>query len=218
MDSARSDGPSRLRSSCSQLLAADQLALEEGAILAGKSLAIAHEIGAAWVGGLARIPIALAAIERGDLGKAQSLIEDAIAVFRSSGDKWALAILLANLSHVMVCRGDIEQAIVTAREGLLLSHQSVDRRSLTWCLTYLGVTMAARKQFARAARLWGASQRIGESIGSHPPTQTTAIRNLYLPSVRQSLGDETFAAAWAEGERMTPDAAVADALCDDEPE
>ena len=139
-------------------------------------------------------------------------------MFRSSGDSWALAILLANLSHVMVCRGDIEQAIVTAREGLLLSHESVDRRSLTWCLTYLGVAMAARKQSARAARLWGASQRIGESIGSRPPTLTTAFRDLHLPAVRQSLGDEAFAAAWAEGERMTPDAAVADALRDDEPE
>ena len=78
--------------------------------------------------------------------------------------------------------------------------------------------MAGQNHMTRAARLWGAVESISQSIGSHPPTQTTAIRNLYLPSVRQSLGDETFAAAWAEGERMTPDAAVADALCDDEPE
>jgi non-specific serine/threonine protein kinase len=198
--------------------AAEQRAFEEGAILAGKSLAIADEIGAAWVGGLARIPIAIAEIERGDLGKAQSLMEDATAVFRSSGDQWAEAILLVNLSHVMACRGDIEQAIVTAREGLLLSHESVDRRSLMWCLIELGVTMAVRKHFARAARLWGASARIGESIGSRPPTPLTAFRDLHLPAVRQSLGDEAFAAAWAEGGRMTPDAAVADALRDDEPE
>jgi len=105
-----------------------------------------------------------------------------------------------------MCRGDIERAIVTAREGLRLSHESVDRRSLMWCLVELGVAMAVRKQFTRAARLWGASERIGESIGSRPPTPLRDIRDLHLPTVRQSLGDESFAAAWAEGERMTPDA------------
>jgi len=45
-----------------------------------------------------------------------------------------------------------------------------------------------------------------------------AFQDLHLPSVRQKLGDEGFAAAWAEGRQMTPDAAVAYALRDDEPE
>jgi non-specific serine/threonine protein kinase len=71
-------------------LASNRRAFDEGVILAGKSLAVAHQTGAVWVGGLAHIPIALAAIEQGELERARLLIEDAVAVFRSSGDKWAL--------------------------------------------------------------------------------------------------------------------------------
>jgi hypothetical protein len=71
----------------------------------------------------------LAATERGELDRALTLIEEAVAIFRSSGDKWALAILLVNLCHVMVRRGDFEQAIVAAREGLMLSQETGDRRS-----------------------------------------------------------------------------------------
>jgi hypothetical protein len=37
-----------------------------------------------------------------------------------------------------------------------------------------------------------------------------------LPGVRRALGDERFAAQWAEGRQMTPDAVVAYALSDDE--
>ena len=217
-DSTRSGGPSRSRYFALANLATIRRAFEESVILAGKSLAVAHETGADWVGGLARIPLALAAIERGELERARLLVEEAIAVFRPSGDKWGLAILLANLSHAMVCCGDIEQAIVAAREGLTLSHETVDRRSLTWCLEILGVAMARRKQARRAVRLWGAVEGISQSIGSPLPSPFLTIRDLHIPAVRQSLGDEAFAAAWAEGQKMTPDAAVADALRDDEPD
>ena len=40
-------------------------------------------------------------------------------------------------------------------------------------------------------------------------------QDVYLPPVRQALGDDRFAAAWAEGRQMTPDAVVAYALRDE---
>jgi len=197
--------------------AVDRRAFEEGATLAEKSLTLARETGAAWVGGLASIPIAHAAIERGDFERARLLIEAAVAVFRSSGDKWALAILLVNLCQVMVYRGEFDQAIAAAREGLMLSDETSDRRSLTWCLAGLGAAVAGQQQAERAARLWGAVEGISQSIGSPLPSPVRALQDLHLPSVRQSLGDEALAAAWAEGQAMTRDVAVAYALRDDEP-
>jgi hypothetical protein len=66
--------------------------------------------------------------------------------------------------------------------------------------------------------LWGAAERISQSIGSPIPAPLRTITDHYLPAVRQSLGDEAFAAAYAEGAQMTPDAAVAYALRHDEPQ
>jgi non-specific serine/threonine protein kinase len=196
--------------------AVDKRAFEKGAAFGERSLALARETGAVWVGGLARIPIALAALERGELASARLLIEESVAVFRSSGDKWALAILLVNLCHVLMYCGELDGAIAAAREGVRLSQESIDRRSLTWCLTELGAALARRQQAARAARLWGAVERISQSIGSPVPPAVGESRG--FAAVRQALGDEAFTAAWAEGLELTPNAAVVYALRDDESE
>jgi predicted ATPase len=197
--------------------AVDKRAFEQGTILAEKSLAVARETGSAWVGGLARIPIFLGAIERGELERARLLIEEAVTVIRSTGDKFALATLLVNLSHVLVHQGEFEEAIAAAREGVMLARDTADRRSLTWCLIELGAAVAGLGQMKRAARLWGAVESISQSIGSPLPTAVRGIQDLHLPSVRQALG-EGFDTALAEGRTMTPEAAIAYALGDAEPE
>jgi len=76
--------------------------------------------------------------------------------------------------------------------------------------------VARRQHHARAARLWGAAERISQSIGS--PVPRAVAERVGVSTVRQTLGDEAFNAAWAEGLAMTPDAAVAYALRDEESE
>jgi hypothetical protein len=117
---------------------------------------------------------------------------------------------------VLIYCGELDGAIAAAREGVRLSQETVDRRSLAWCLTELGAALARRQQATRAVRLWGAVERISQSIGSPVPRAVAEIRG--IPAVRWALGDEAFTAAWAEGLELTPDAAVAYALRDDESE
>jgi hypothetical protein len=181
-------------------------------------LAVAHETDTAWVGGLARIPLAYAALARGELERARLLIDEAVAIFRSSGDKWALTILLVNLCHVLTCCGELDEAGVAAREGMWLCEETADRRSLSWCLCFLAAAMVGRKQATRAVRLWGAAERISQSIGSPLAGFLIANPDLHLTAVREALGDEAFNAAWGDGLAMTPDAAIAYALRDDESE
>lgn len=118
----------------------------------------------------------------------------------------------------MVFQGEFEPALVAAREGLKLSQEVADGRGMTWCLIPLASAAAARKQLLRAARLWGAVEGLSQSIGSPLPSTVRMAQDFHLPTVRQALGDERFAAAWAEGRQMTPDEVVAYALQDDRPE
>jgi non-specific serine/threonine protein kinase len=198
------------------ITAIDKHAFEDGAFLAERSLALARETGAAWVGGLARVPIALAALERRELARARALIEDSVAEFRASGDKWALAILLVNHCVVLIACGDLDAAVAAAREGVRLSQETGDRRSLAWCLTELGAALVRQQAVTRAVRLWGAVEHISQSVGSPVPHAVT--EKLGIPALRSAMGDQAFTTAWTEGLAMTPDAAVAYALRDDESE
>jgi hypothetical protein len=60
-----------------------------------------------------------------------------------------------------------------------------------------------------AARLLGASAAMLETMGMpYPPSDKDEVA-LYLTDIRSQLDEETFAAAWAEGQAMSMTEAVA---------
>jgi hypothetical protein len=90
---------------------------EDSAVMAERSLALAREAGAVWVAALAHLPLALAALERGERERSRLLIVESESVFRSSGDKWALAIVLVNLCTVLLYCDEVDAAMAAACEG-----------------------------------------------------------------------------------------------------
>jgi len=200
------------------IVAMDRGDLTQATALAERSLAVAREVGHTLTACLALIIPSYAARQTGrHAEQARALIEEALALLRPLGDKWTLATLLFNLSDVLLWQGQPEQAAVASCEGLVLSQELADQRSMTWCLTGLANAAAARNQLQRAARLWGAVDAISQSIGSPVPSTVRASQDIHLPAVRQAMGDERFGAAWAEGRKMTPDEVVAYALQNAEP-
>jgi DNA-binding NarL/FixJ family response regulator len=67
------------------------------------------------------------------------------------------------------------------------------------------------RQHTRAARLWGAADALSEAIGAPPPRHADRAQDA-IAATRRGLGEETFAAAWAEGRALSLDEAVAEAL------
>ena len=66
----------------------------------------------------------------------------------------------------------------------------------------------------RAARLWGAAERLRQAIGCRTAPAARATYERAMAVVRAQLGDDAFAAAWAEGQAMTLEQAIAEALDD----
>src|SRR5216683_2022066 len=60
-----------------------------------------------------------------------------------------------------------------------------------------------------AARLWGAAEALREAIGAPIPPVYRAAYERAVAATRVSLGENTFAATWAEGRTMTPEQALA---------
>ena len=142
-------------------------------------------------------------------------MEEAVALLRPLGDKWLMAIVLRDLAEVMVFQRQHEQAAAVAVEGLRVSQELADRRSMAWCLMPLASAAAGRGHARRAAALWGAAEGLSQSIGSPLLPTVRMSQNLHLPAAREALGDDAFATAWAEGRRMTPEEIVAYALADE---
>jgi predicted ATPase len=183
--------------------------------LAERSVATARASGAAHIIGLVLIaPMYLARLA-GEYDRALALLEESLAL-SGPGGQWMLGTVLYNVCDVLLCQGQLARAEEAGREGVVCSHETRNIRAMTWCLAALACAAAARQRLNQAARLWGAVEGLSQAIGSPLPPFVRDLADAHLPGVRGALGDERFAAQWAEGRQMTPDAVVAYALSDDE--
>ena len=66
--------------------------------------------------------------------------------------------------------------------------------------------------FVRSPRLWGAAEATRRLIGAPlPPNERPRYERL-VAAVRTQLDEETFAAAWAAGQALSLEQAIAEAL------
>src|SRR5262249_5227198 len=76
----------------------------------------------------------------------------------------------------------------------------------------LAAVTVAQAQPERAARLFGAAERLREEIGACVPRAERADHERSVAAVRTALGEEAFAAAWAAARALSLEQAVAFAL------
>jgi predicted ATPase/class 3 adenylate cyclase len=157
----------------------------------------------------------------GDADAAIAKYTEALALFRGLGDhapKWLIA-------RTLVLRGDIayrqrrlEEAEADYREALPLSNQVGALGEVARCLSGLGRVALRRGAFRRAARLFSAQSnlettyRLDSAWGLTRSPQERQAADALVAETRTALGEEAFAAAWAEGSALSLDAAVALAL------
>ena len=112
---------------------------------------------------------------------------------------WSGSILLSVAAALRVVRGDIQTARTQASEALSLCQQLDDPRGIAWSLEVLAGILGAEGHAEDAARLCGASDSLLEIGGGLLPPTIGWIRDHYVSRARQSLGDESFSKALAEG-------------------
>ena len=156
----------------------------------------------------------------GDREHATRMFEEALALARQRGDRLGTNIALYSLAQTALSEADLGPAARFLEEGLPSSRQMGDQANLSYFLEGLAVVAAARGEALRAARMLGAAQGSMEAAGAPVYNYYMPDRALYersLAAARALLGEEAFAAAWAEGRVMTPERAVEYALERDVP-
>jgi predicted ATPase/DNA-binding winged helix-turn-helix (wHTH) protein len=149
------------------------------------------------------------AVLRGDHDRAQQLYDESIEVSRRAGDAWGLGILLSAAAGLRIVREDFDQARAQASEAMSLCQELEDPRGIAWSLDVFAGLLAAGGLSDGAARLWGASDGLLESVGGSLVPTIGWIRDRYFERVKTSLGRESFETARAEGRAMPPVHAIA---------
>jgi non-specific serine/threonine protein kinase len=142
------------------------------------------------------------AVSNGDHDRAQQLYDESIEVHRRAGEAWGLGIMLSAAAGLRIVRQDFDQARAQASGAMALCQELEDPRGIAWSLDVFAGLLAAGGHADGAARLWGASDGLLDSVGGSLVPTIGWIRDRYLEPAKASLGNESFETARAEGRAM----------------
>jgi predicted ATPase len=188
---------------------ADQGDLEQAAALYHESLALHHRLnfkpGHAWL----LKSMGELAWTRADYDEAAERFAMSLDLFRELGNKFGAAVALHKGGYVARHQGKLAEAEALLEEGLALYQVLGNRWGIPYCLAGFGVLALARAQPERATRLFGAASALITATGSRLELPDSADFDDSLATVRAQLDEAAFAAAWAGGQAMTMEEAIA---------
>src|SRR5579883_1798158 len=154
--------------------------------------------------------LGLIRLEQGELEAARPLLEESLAIGKQTGVETDAVHLALGLARLLNLQGEVVSARHLYQVSLtLLFECNVYKESVAASLEGLASLEAGQEEPRQAVRLWGAAEALRKAIGAsmhplHRPSYEQA-----LARTRRELGEQAFAAAWAEGQRMTPQQVLA---------
>ena len=153
---------------------------------------------------------------QGNLDTAREYVEEALALDRAKGG-WGAAIFFSGILALQ--RRDVRLAEERLREGLT-QYVEVDQRTyIQNSLKALGAVSVSNQSWVRAARLFGAAERMGEKQDVHPDRMISLWFDdfpEYVSQLDTNLEETLRVRAWREGRSMSFEDAVAYALSEAE--
>jgi tetratricopeptide (TPR) repeat protein len=152
----------------------------------------------------------------GDLNQASVLSAEALSICRQRHYLTGAAGNLLVQALIAWRRGQLSQAAAMAKEALTLQHEAREVRHYWLGLETCALIDATRGYTERAAYLLGAAAAVRERIGMHRamfwhwPLADDIISA--VATAEAALGAERWAAAFAAGQVLTPEEAVAEVL------
>jgi len=152
------------------------------------------------------------ALRQGDYIRAHALLEESLTLFRDPEDRYLECRARHFLGQAARLTGNYAQARASYRRAVIILAEMNNSWGLFYLLEALACLAAAEAQWERAARLFGAAERLGETIGSLIAPIERAECERDMAAARAALGEPAFAVAWAAGQALTLDEMIAYAL------
>ena len=94
-------------------------------------------------------------------------------------------------------------------ESVALFRTMGNQSMITHCLASIAIVAVAQGQLSWGVRLLGSVETVRGARGVPRPPVMQGFYEQSLASARAGLGEEAFAALWAQGRAMTPEQALA---------
>ena len=172
-----------------------------------ESLAIRRQLGDRAGVALSLANLGELAEAEGDYTTARDLYEQSQALYRQLNDSATLAAVLTRLGRTLRAFGKLADARDCLVESIRLAQETGSQRTIAEALEGFALLAAADKRYERASRLYGAADRLCESLGAPRPTSTKDLAKL-----RAALPESAFSTAWEEGRDMAQEQALVEAL------
>ncbi len=161
--------------------------LEEG-------LALCREVGNTWAIAYSFFLSGWVALQQGDAARAGELAEESLGLYRETGEGRSIAEALSLLGRVEARQGDHVRARALFEESLASARKIDHKLNIPSCLEGLAGVVAAQRELAWAARLWGAAEALRETIGAPMPPVERANYEQAVADAHAQLGEQVLGA------------------------
>jgi predicted ATPase/DNA-binding SARP family transcriptional activator len=153
----------------------------------------------------------LVAVE-GDYEQAISLADEALELGERVGDRHHMSLTHCTLAVCSLRAHRPEKAIGHVAQAVRLSRTAKDPWTVVLCLQLAAATFAQTGQIERAARLFARAENLRKPMGRALESPERELIGQALSGVQARLHEPAVAAAWAQGETISLDDALADLL------
>jgi predicted ATPase len=177
-----------------------------------QGLAIRRDLGDRWGISVSLNNLGNVALDQGDYAEARARLEEALALQREVGDKYMIANALNNLGNVARAQGDTPAARNYYSESMRINQGLGAGWQIAYLLEDIGGLAAQVGQATRAVRLVSAAAALRMKIGAPlSPAEQAKLDQLMEPA-QKSLDEQIQARSWSEGQAMSLEQAMAEAL------
>ncbi len=190
------------------LVALDLAEQERAKELLEESLALRRELGIEEETALALNNLAYAALLRGDNANAIDLGEESREIIRKSRRQLGHYTRSLHPGRAALESGDLDRAGLILVECLYRANALGDRRIIAGCLEALAAVAGSRGALERAARLYGAAERLREQISAPLSPAERAHQRKHVDALRAQIGRDHLDAPCPAGRSMTLEDAI----------
>ena len=146
--------------------------------------------------------------------EARRLLEDSLEQRRALGDQRGVADTLRGLADLWREEGNCAATAASLAESLRMYSVLGDKANVERTLEEMAFLAAELGQTERAARLWGAAERLWEELDLSRSPNAQEEHEKSVSAARATLGEEVFTSAWEDGRAMTLEQGITYALAD----